>query len=214
MIFDFDRVDPDRVYQLMTQAIIPRPVAWILTGNITSNSYNLAPFSYFSMLCHDPAVVSVSFGLRSNDEKKDTLKNLERSKECVIHIAPSKLAHDVTHSAYGFDFGESEVEALGLPTSYDIPGTTLPRIIGPKLALYGRLQQVLEIGRDTHHVALIEIHKLFCEDDCIQSTSDDNIVIDALKVDPILRLGGAFYGTLGHVIDSPRAKVKPTKRSS
>jgi len=50
------------IYHLMTQSIIPRPIAWVLsscsqlTGDNT-DPLNLAPFSYFNAISSDPPLM-------------------------------------------------------------------------------------------------------------------------------------------------------------
>jgi len=56
MHIDMSTLSPAQAYAMMTQTVIPRPIAWILTGN-SDNTYNLAPFSYFNALASDPPIV-------------------------------------------------------------------------------------------------------------------------------------------------------------
>jgi flavin reductase (DIM6/NTAB) family NADH-FMN oxidoreductase RutF len=46
---------PQEIYITMTQTVIPRPIAWILSEN-PDQSLNLAPYSYFNAVCSDPMV--------------------------------------------------------------------------------------------------------------------------------------------------------------
>ena len=92
MQFDLSQIDSDEGYKLLTQAVIPRPIAWVLTANEDRRTFNIAPFSYFSLICHNPGIVTLSLGLNDRDERKDTLRNFERTKACVIHIAPTSMA--------------------------------------------------------------------------------------------------------------------------
>lgn len=209
MHFDLSQIEPDESYKLLTQAVIPRPIAWVLTANEDGRTFNLAPFSYFSLIGHDPGMVTLSLGLNDRDERKDTLRNFERTKTCVIHIAPTTMATLVTATAYAYPFGESEVEALGLKLVWDQGQYALPRVEGPKIAFYCSLLQMQEVGREPHTLILAEVHKIYCSADCLHKTEHGSWRIDPQKVDPLLRMGGSLYGTLGAVIDSPRPKVKP-----
>jgi flavin reductase (DIM6/NTAB) family NADH-FMN oxidoreductase RutF len=46
---------------------------------------NLAPFSFFGLMCHDPPTL-VFCAVKRKSENKDTLANVLESKECVVHI--------------------------------------------------------------------------------------------------------------------------------
>ena len=211
MQFDLSQIDSDEGYKLLTQAVIPRPIAWVLTANEDRRTFNIAPFSYFSLICHNPGIVTLSLGLNDRDERKDTLRNFERTKACVIHIAPTSMATVLTATAFSFSFGESEVEATGLKLLWENGKEALPRVEGPKIAFYCSLLQTQEVGREQHTLILAEIEKLYCAEDCLQRTDHGSWRIDPKKVDPLLRMGGSLYGTLGQIIDSPRPKVKPQK---
>ncbi|MBI1823727.1 MAG: flavin reductase, partial [Nitrospirae bacterium] len=69
-------------YLFMLNAIVPRPIAWISTLG-QNGVENLAPFSFFNGVCAEPPIVSISIA-RRNGEKKDTLRNIEYSKEFVV----------------------------------------------------------------------------------------------------------------------------------
>lgn len=211
MELSFANLDPDNAYRLLTQLVIPRPVAWLLTRNEDGTSFNLAPFSYFSLVCHDPPLVSVSIARTDEDQKKDSLRNIERTGDFVLHIAPSSMADLMTKSAYNFEYGESEVTALGLSLAYDFADGALPRVVGPKIAMYGTLERTLELGRDIHSLLIGEIKHVYCSDDAVTQNDSKGMRVDPKVVDPIFRLGGALYGAMGAVIDSPRSVVKPRK---
>lgn len=211
MQFDLNKVDPDERYKLLVQSVIPRPIAWVLSANEDGKTFNLAPFSYFSLICDDPGIVTLSLALNARAERKDTLKNIERTRKCVIHIAPSRMASEMTATAFPFNFGESEVTALGLKLEWDNGPKEMPRVEGPKLALYCSLMQSLEVGNDQHTLLLAEVNKLYCAEDCLSKSDQGSWRIDPKKVDPLLRMGGSLYGTLGQVIDSPRPTSKPSK---
>ena len=72
-------------YKMLISAITPRPIAFVSTRSADGGVTNLAPFSYFNVVTHDPPVFMVGFS-SSVAAAKDTLKNLLDSRECVINI--------------------------------------------------------------------------------------------------------------------------------
>ena len=72
MLINLKELSTPQVYFTMTQTVLPRPVAWILSEN-ENESYNLAPFSYFNAVCSDPPLIMVSIGLQDDGRDKDTL---------------------------------------------------------------------------------------------------------------------------------------------
>jgi flavin reductase (DIM6/NTAB) family NADH-FMN oxidoreductase RutF len=64
MHLDFSDFTAAQRYHLMTQTIIPRPIAWALTDS-DNGSYNLAPFSYFTAVSSEPALLMLSVGKKA-----------------------------------------------------------------------------------------------------------------------------------------------------
>lgn len=71
-------------YKLLIGSIIPRPVA-IVTTRSAEGTVNIAPFSFFSIVSSEPAIVSIAVQ-RKKGTMKDTARNLLTTKEGVIHI--------------------------------------------------------------------------------------------------------------------------------
>ncbi|PVF94045.1 hypothetical protein CPB86DRAFT_714039 [Serendipita vermifera] len=83
-VFDPSKEESSTIYKLMTSGIIPRPIAFV--SSLSSDGVpNLAPFSYFSMCNHNPAMISVSVNAR-RDVPKDTAKNIMETKEFTVSI--------------------------------------------------------------------------------------------------------------------------------
>ena len=56
MEIDLSPLSEAQTYALLTQTIIPRPIAWALTDNSTpgDSPWNLAPFSFFNGISSKP----------------------------------------------------------------------------------------------------------------------------------------------------------------
>jgi flavin reductase (DIM6/NTAB) family NADH-FMN oxidoreductase RutF len=73
-------------YKLLVGSILPRPIAFVTT--IDDNGIaNAAPFSFFTAICAEPMLICFSPMRRGSDgEKKDTLVNIENTKQFVVNI--------------------------------------------------------------------------------------------------------------------------------
>lgn len=200
-------LDPVARYRLMIQSIIPRPVAWVLSEN-ENDGHNLAPFSYFNAVHSHPPLIMMSIGYKRDKSKKDTRVNIERSQKFVVHIASSHLAAKVTESSLAFDYGVSEVEKTGLELHNEWTDFPLPRLKDAKIAMACKLDQVIEVGKNKQGLIFGEIEKMYIADDIV-TQKEDNILIDAMKLDPLARLGGDDYGSLGNVFTIDRPEYKP-----
>src|SRR6056300_777261 len=109
MIIDLNQFSSSQVYQTMTQAIIPRPIAWVLSDH-GNGKLNLAPFSYFNAVCSNPPILSISIGYKKGGAKKDTWINIEERSHFVVHIPRIEDVDPLLQSAQALDHGVSEVE--------------------------------------------------------------------------------------------------------
>lgn len=189
---------PAENYFFMTQTILPRPIAWVLTENTEPSSYNLAPFSFFNAVAGQPPLVVFSAGVKRNGEKKDTWANAERTGRFVIHIPHRTQAQAVTDTAQPFDFGVSELPVAN-QTLVEWPGVPLPRLREARVAFYCTLERIVELPPKPFGLIFGEIQSGFVADELVSATSP-RLVIDPKKLDPLSRLGGDGYATLGEVL--------------
>lgn len=203
MILDLAAMDKLTAYHTLTQVVIPRPVAWVLSDN-GEESYNLAPFSYFSAVCSDPPVIMFSVGASKPDgSEKDTYVNIMKSERFVIHIAGSDLVQEVTQSGASLPHGESELERCKLETTA-FEGFGLPRVVGPKIAMACTLYQHQDIGNSNQHLIFGQIEKIWLDDSVVAEDEKGRLKVNADAVDPIARLGGLEYVTFGEIVSVPR----------
>ncbi|BBB30139.1 flavin reductase family protein [Neptunomonas japonica] len=202
MVLDLDLMSMNSVYHVLTQIIIPRPVAWVLTEH-QNGKYNLAPFSYFSAVCSDPPIMMISVGKKPNGSEKDTYTNILERGNFIIHIASSDMASAVTKSSAILEEGESEIDLCGLETA-DVAGFSLPRVIGPKIAMCCRFYEEKTMGNNGQHLVFGVIEKVWLDGKIAATNDKGRLEVNAAAVDPISRLGGSEYATLGEVLNIPR----------
>ncbi|WP_158589006.1 flavin reductase family protein [Alginatibacterium sediminis] len=202
MIIDLNSLSTNESYHLLTQVIVPRPIAWVLTENQDSESYNLAPFSFFNAVCSDPPLIMLSIGQRPDGRQKDTLDNIQRSKKVTIHIPSVEHAAEVTESSRSREPNDSEINAQNIKL-VDFEGFALPRIENSKIALAGELHLHQTIGRQQQNLVFIELKTAYLESSIV-SKSDQRLKVDHLGLDPLGRLGGSDYWVNGHSLTIKR----------
>lgn len=203
MNIDLSTIPPSQVYQLMTQTVVPRPIAWALTES-ENNTFNLAPFSYFTAVSSQPPLLMLSVGKKSTGEIKDTTRNLLETGKVVIHIGSVGTEKVMTKTAASLDYGQSEVDINNIALT-EFSGFTLPRIASCAVAFGCTLFQTNEIGDTPQSLLFVEIEKIYI-DDSVVSEIDERLKIDALKLDPLARLGGNEFVTLDKIISVVRPK--------
>ena len=202
MLINLDTLSTAQTYFTMTQTVLPRPIAWVLTLN-PSGDYNLAPFSYFNAISSDPPLVAFSIGRQPTGDKKDTLVNIESRPEFVIHIASCDQLDTLNQSSATLAPGVSEVTESGIEL-VEVEGFTMPRITDCKIAFMCKTHQIQEIGN--HHQALVlaEINAIYIADDCTETNEKNRLVVDAEKIQPLSRLGASQYASFGQVLTAHR----------
>ena len=213
MIIDFTNLTPNECYFAMVQAIVPRPIAWVLSLNSLNihsqkPSFNLAPFSFFTGICSDPPLLMFSVGKKTEGDEggrvKDTCANIRSHKRFVVHIANTPLLGPVNASAATLNYGVSEVEQLNLAT-VPFAGFALPRLKDCPIALACELYRLDEIGNTPQAVIYGQIVAMYVDDALLQQNIS-RLVIDSKALDPLMRLGGSSYGALGETLTANRPK--------
>ena len=207
MHIDFSTLSATRTYHLMTQTVVPRPIAWVLTENESKDEkerYNLAPFSYFNAVASDPPTLMISIGKKPGGEQKDTLRNILRNGKLVIHIAGIDSIDALNQSAATLPYGESELALSALDTE-PLEHFPLPRLSGCKIAFACSLDHTHEIGEAPQTLVFARIHSACVEDDILSIDAETGrYTIDAEALNPLARLGGNHYAQLGNSITLKR----------
>lgn len=193
MHIDAKSMETSDLYHLMTQTVVPRPIAWVLTDSGDHN-YNLAPFSYFTPVSSHPPLLMISVGKKPNGEPKDTIRNALAQKKLVIHIASVGEAAAVTATAATLEHGDSEVTQNQLEL-VEFQDFELPRLQNCAVAFGCTLYQTQEIGEAPQTLMFAEIDKIYVNPQVVDD-AQTRLKIDALALDPLSRLGGGEYATL------------------
>lgn len=201
MEFDLSDFSESETYSLLTQTIIPRPIAWVLSENtlLSGNdgkSFNLAPFSFFNGIASRPALFMFSIGAWDVSGKtKDTLANIRESKKFTVGIPSYSQNEAVQKTSTRLPYGASEVDMYGVSiTDWDWP---TPLITDCSINFACTYSVELNPENSTQIVVFAKISKIEISDKVIGRDEKDRLTIDPMLVDPLLRLGSGFYGRLG-----------------
>ena len=188
MIIDFAKLSSSEIYHTMTQTVIPRPIAWVISDH-GNDKLNLAPFSYFSAVSSNPPILSLSAGLKRDGSKKDTWRNIEERSHFVVQIPRVEDVDTVLQSAEPLDHGESEIEHCHLELA-DFEGSPLPRLKRAPIAFYGEKHEIIPVGNGPQGLVLGEIHSIYLDDQVAKLSPDSPIPqVSAEAVNPLARLG-------------------------
>ncbi|MFC1872857.1 flavin reductase family protein [Chloroflexota bacterium] len=193
---DLDGQDANR---LLLSIIIPRPIA--LVSTIGENGvFNIAPYSGLSPMCPKPALIKFNVGTPRDGRKKDTLVNIEYSKDFVINIVNEDMTDAMNQSSAEYPSDVDEFKEVGL-TPIQAEVVKSPLVGESPISMECQLVDILEYGnlpRITSvvigEVVRVHIKENVCENGQIQ--------ISAIKA--IGRLGGNNYCRTTDIFETER----------
>ena len=206
MLINFAELAAEARYHWMTQAVIPRPVAWALTATTPPAAgalpppagLNLAPFSYFNALASAPPLLGFSVGLRPPGQTKDTLRNIRAFPFVTIHVANMAQLPALNESAASLPPTESEVAKLCLPLAKFAEGYPLPRLAQAPIAFACKLWKEISLG-EAQTLIVAEILHLYADNKTLQKDDKGRAKIAADAVCPVARLAAGEYATLSKI---------------
>lgn len=202
-------------YKLLVSAIAPRPIGFISTVSADGRTKNLAPFSYFQVVDHDPPTFVVGFSSRPG-RQKDTYRNLVDTGECVINTVSEGMMEAVNATSLDPPHGVSEWAISGL---HEAPATTVrpSRVHESVLSVEGRVVDAKQLGDHARpgmsaaSVVLIQATRFWVRDD---ATNDDASHVALDKLRPVAQLGGMSYGRITSTFELPRKRWADEKANS
>jgi len=207
MYYETDKNDHGLRYNPLKACVVPRPIGWLTTIS-AAGVVNLAPFSFFNLLSYDPPFVLFSAGAHEADGgKKDSVANVEATREFVYNMATWAQREQMNRSAMLVDRGVDEMAATGLES---LPSRLVrpPRVKGSPVHFECRLHQVVTLPghrpSSDHHVVIGRVVAVHIDDAAL--TADGRI--DVLKIRPIARLGYKDYASIESVFQMEKRMVE------
>lgn len=134
-------------YKLITNLVVPRPIAWV-TSLSKEGVVNLAPFSFFNAVGSDPPYVVIGIGRRGDGGPKDTAGNIQTGGDFVVNMVTEDLLGAMNISAADFPPDMSEVAAADLSTA-DCIHVKPPRLVAAQASLECKLFKIVPLGATT-----------------------------------------------------------------
>jgi flavin reductase (DIM6/NTAB) family NADH-FMN oxidoreductase RutF len=191
------------VYKLMIGSIVPRPIALVSTRSEDGLS-NLAPFSFFTGVSANPPIVCFCPIRRPGPEpRKDTLRNISRTREFVVNVVSEEIGEKMNITAGEYPPEVDEFEVAGLtPIASDLvkPARVAESPVQMECVLYLALELSALPGGG--NLVLGEIVRFHIADHLV-----DNFRIDPDKLGAIGRMGGNSYSRTRDRFDMIRPKV-------
>jgi flavin reductase (DIM6/NTAB) family NADH-FMN oxidoreductase RutF len=191
-------LEPRHAHDLLTSAIIPRPIAWVSSINEKGQA-NLAPFSFFTGVSWSPPILAFSVVNRSDGTMKHTVINIRKVPEFVVNIVSVDLLSIMEYSAKQIPYGTDESSIMGI---HWLPSKTVKphRVQEAKIAFECTLERIVTVseGPNAGNLILGRIHLVHVRDDVLKNERE----VDWLGLDVLGRLSGNRYCSVRSVIES------------
>jgi flavin reductase (DIM6/NTAB) family NADH-FMN oxidoreductase RutF len=196
---DYDpRSEPHNLeHNPTTSLVVPRPIGWITTIS-PDGVVNLAPYSFFNLICGNPPFV-----MFSSASRKHSQHHAETSGEFVFNLATYDVRTEmnVTGGHYPANVSEPELAGLEMVPSRKVKP---PRVARAPIALECLYVQTVPItrtnGQKTNSSVVIgEVVNVHIDDAIIVDRN-----IDMSRIRPIARLGYMDYSVVDNIFSMMR----------
>lgn len=198
--------------RILLGTVVPRPIAWVSTIN-EQGQPNLAPFSFFNVVCTRPPTLLFCPGVRGLDgAAKDTLGNIRATGEYVINVVTEDTAEAMNKTATELppEINEFEFGGLGQAPSVRVKP---PRVKESPVNFECELRQIVDIGDGHPGSGWIVIGEI------VHLNVADEVLLPEYKIDirglkPVGRLAGYSYARINDIFEMKRLPPQIPKRTT
>lgn len=178
------------LHQYLVGSVAPRPIAFASTMS-EEGIPNLAPYSFFNCFSSNPPTLIFSSNRRvRGNTTKDTLHNVEATREVVINVVTHSFVRQMTLASIDYPEEISEFEKAGL-TPIESLKVKPYRVKESPVQFECKVKQILPLGEEGGAGNLI-----ICNVELIhinEEVFDEKGKIDPQLIDLMGRMGRAFY---------------------
>lgn len=210
MIASSSELSHSELYSILLNSVAPRPIAWVSTVS-TDGAPNLAPFSFFNVLCVDPPLLGFSPGRRQPKNpqameggSKDTLRNIRETGEFVVNVVTYELREAMNLTSGEYDASVNEFEVAGVtpePSKMVRP----PRVAESPVSFECKLRQILDFSSKPTGASLVIGEIVFFR---LSETHMKDGKLDRNALDLIGRMGGLQYTRTTERFEMVRPKAE------
>lgn len=193
-VYDFSQHPAGTNQGLLSQLIVPRPIAMVSTRSAHGKG-NLAPYSYYLPITGEPPLIGITFGRRQIDgAMKNSYENLMVSGNFVVNVCSTVFEHVIESIAKEYPSDQDEAEMHGF-TLTDSVTVSAPSVAEASAHLECIVHQTVPLGSENAFVMLV-IAEVVCaviDESVLESPDLDHPRIDLHALAPIGRSGARTF---------------------
>jgi flavin reductase (DIM6/NTAB) family NADH-FMN oxidoreductase RutF len=193
-VIDLSGRTPAQRQGLLSQLVVPRPIAMITTIS-PKGVTNVAPFSYYMPVCGEPPTIAITIGTRkaTSDDPKDTWANLQDTGEFVINLTTHAIRDHIEAAAREYPEHVNEADVAGwsyIPSQVVAP----PSLAESSAHMECVVREVitrgdLDLPFSGVHIILAEVLCIVVDDEITEGPNR----IDSTKLDVVGRMGLPYF---------------------
>ncbi|WP_439132257.1 flavin reductase family protein [Polaribacter sp.] len=187
---DPKKISTPKLHGYLLGAVAPRPIAFASTIDADGNP-NLSPFSFFNVFGANPPtmIFSPARSVRNNTTK-DTLDNVEITKEVVINVVNYAIVQQMSLSSTMYPKGINEFKKSGL-TMLKSDCVAPFRVAESPVQFECKVTDIVYTGNEggAGNLIICEVVKIHIN----EAVLDEDGGIDQYKIDLVARAGGSYY---------------------
>jgi flavin reductase (DIM6/NTAB) family NADH-FMN oxidoreductase RutF len=197
MQIDLSHLEAREAHDLLTGAIIPRPIAWVSSIS-QEGQLNLAPFSFFNGVTWHPPTLCISVVNRDDGSRKDTVRNIEETGFFAVNMVREDMGDRMVATSVTVPRDVDEAQSAGVVL---VPSEKIlaPRVKNAQIAFECEKDRIVTIGAGPHAANLIlgRILTMHVDDRLLASETR----IDGTRSRLLGRLGGTKYCRIRSVVE-------------
>jgi flavin reductase (DIM6/NTAB) family NADH-FMN oxidoreductase RutF len=199
---------PDKsYYAFLISAVVPRPIAFV-SSQSKDGVFNLAPFSFFGLMCHDPPTLVFCTTSRAG-QPKDTLANVRATGECVVNMISEHFVEAANCCCGEYPPDVDEFELSGLRKVESALPLRTPYVKEALVSMECKVVECKELTKlDRSGVGgtmiTCQSERINVHPHVLKQTPNGSPYVDLAALRPISRLGANDYGRTGGIFDMLR----------
>jgi len=202
-------------YGMCISSVVPRPVAVITSVSSKDGDdgiVNCAPFSYTSLLTHDPPIVAHGICLM-NGKKKDSLVNIEATGEWVYNVLTTNYAEETNACSASLPADVDETKVTGLetlPCELVFPPRLKKATVSMECKIWDKKEVFNDEGEHTTTIVFGRVVNFHVHESVLKDgQAEDDPRVDLKKLQAVGRAGDITFWPHGVKDDNILSVVRP-----
>ncbi len=191
--------------------LVPRPIGWI-TSMSPDGVANLAPYSFFNGVSSEPPMIMFASNGKQPYGRKDTLANVESTKEFVVNFVTAELKDKMNDSCAPLRPDDSEFEFAKIE-KLDSHLIMAPRVKGAPVHLECKHYNTYDLPSNSS-----DVRNAIVVGSVVGVHIDEHFLVDGkldiTKMRPLARLGYMDYCIVDEVFQMKRPAAPPSYMTS